>query len=187
MEDIADTIIEVFKTYGNITIEEEITQLQHAEQCAKFARDSGATIEIIVAALLHDIGQLPSSAFGLTIPQTPMENDLGIINHEYIGAEILQKLGFTKRIVKLVKYHVDAKRYLATKNYFKKISPASLKTLEKQGGIMSNNEIIEFKKEKYFNDIVKLRTWDDKAKIKNYKVPNIDTYRDTIIQVLSKN
>ena len=109
-----DLIIKVYQTYGKITIEENINQLQHAEQCAKFAIDNKSNSNLVIACLLHDIGQLPSSAFGLNLNTTC--TNYGSINHEYIGAQILTHLGFNENIVDLALNHVNAKKYLMYKN-----------------------------------------------------------------------
>ena len=184
---IAQIIIDTYKKHDYITIGEHITQLQHAEQCAKFAKDSGANDNIIIAALLHDIGQFPAKDFGIdTIKQDQLPGNLGTRDHEHIGAEILNALGFPQMVVDLVQDHVNAKRYLSVVNpsYNSKISDASSETLVTQGGIMSPHEIKSFEGKKYFKDVLKLRSWDDKAKIIDLIVPPIDTYKQIIINVL---
>jgi len=64
--------------------------------------------------------------------------------------------------------------------YFKKLSPASLETLVYQGGPMSTLEAQAFEKSELFNSILKMRTWDDKAKIENYDAPPLETYETMI-------
>lgn len=69
-------------------------------------------------------------------------------------------------------------RYLTFKNphYLEKLSPASRKTLNYQGGPMTPEEAELFEMDELFHDILKLRSWDEKAKIPNYVVPQIDAY-----------
>lgn len=178
-------IIDVYNTYGKITIEEDINQLEHAIQCAKFATDSKASNDLIIASLLHDIGQLPPIEFGLDLKIE--SNDYGNIGHEYIGVQILKHLGFNNNIIDLVENHVNAKRYLMYKNKKYKLSKASQITLEQQGGIMTYDEYLEFKEKSNYKDIIKLRYWDDKAKIIDYDVPPIESYRNLIINELKMN
>ena len=74
--------------------------------------------------------------------------------------------GFSDRICAVVEKHVDAKRYLVATEpgYKEKLSEASLKTLEYQGGPMNTEEVILFKQQPFFTDIIKVRLWDDQAK-----------------------
>ena len=59
-ENIISKILKLLETkgkdlqYGN----ENVTQLEHALQCAELAEKRGFSKEIITAALLHDIGHL---------------------------------------------------------------------------------------------------------------------------------
>ena len=66
----------------------------------------------------------------------------------------------------MVENHVNAKRYLVATNktYQSKLSEASLQTLAWQGGPMSEPEIILFEQHPFFEDIIKVRLWDEKAK-----------------------
>jgi 2-amino-1-hydroxyethylphosphonate dioxygenase (glycine-forming) len=64
--------------------------------------------EIIVAALLHDIGHIIGQKEGLK-----QMGNVGISKHEEIGADFAtEKLGLPERIGKLIKSHVNAKRFL---------------------------------------------------------------------------
>ena len=58
-EALVDYIIEVFNTKGgDLYGGEAVTQLQHGLQAAHFAELENAHNELVVAALLHDIGHL---------------------------------------------------------------------------------------------------------------------------------
>jgi predicted HD phosphohydrolase len=185
MDDIPQLIINVYKEYGKITIEEDINQLEHAKQCAKFATDAKSHPDLIVASLLHDIGQLPPEQFGL-FDLDIISNKYGSLGHEYIGGKILKHLGFNDNIIDLVQNHVNAKRFLLHKNQKYKLSKASQMTLDQQGGIMEYDEYLKFKQKPNYKDIIKLRLWDDKAKIKNYEVPSIDSYKKFIVFTLTQ-
>ena len=61
MDAIINKIVSVFDNRGNeIYADEEVTQLQHALQCAEFAKNNNESDTMIVAALLHDIGHIIS-------------------------------------------------------------------------------------------------------------------------------
>ena len=175
-----------FNKVGNeYYIGEKITQEQHALQTAKFAKDSGADDEIIVAALFHDIGHL----IGLVDKNfKQMEGDIGTVQHERVGASYLLSLGFTEKVAYLVQHHVDAKRYLCYKrpSYHEKLSDASKKTLKQQGGPMNKEEATKFERNPLFETIIMLRTWEEKAKEINPKfdVPVLESYRSTVERVL---
>src|SRR5580692_2814955 len=86
---------------------EKVTQLEHMVQAAQLAADQGYDEEVVLAAFLHDIGHICESGHG--------DNEMdgfGIKDHEEIGAEFLKSRGFSKKVVRLVESHVEAKRYL---------------------------------------------------------------------------
>eukprot|EP01099_Mayorella_cantabrigiensis_P006120 TRINITY_DN5063_c0_g1_i1.p1 TRINITY_DN5063_c0_g1~~TRINITY_DN5063_c0_g1_i1.p1 ORF type:complete len:122 (-),score=23.76 TRINITY_DN5063_c0_g1_i1:213-578(-) len=108
---------------------------------------------------------------------------LGTANHETIGRKWLESLGFGEKVVLLVEGHVQAKRYLTFKNpsYYEKLSEASKGTLEYQGGPMNSKEAELFEQSPLFDAILKLRTWDEKAKDTEAKVPGLDHYERIIL------
>jgi len=57
----------------------------------------------------------------------PSLNECGYENHEIIGAEWLEKLGFSDKVCAIVRNHVKAKRYICTlnKEYYNLLSEAS--------------------------------------------------------------
>jgi predicted HD phosphohydrolase len=154
-------------------IGEAVSQLEHALQAAYFAEQSGHADEVILACLFHDIGH-----FASTTQQFQMA-DLGVVNHEWIGAKLIYDLGFSKKVALLIGYHVDAKRYLAGKKpaYFERLSSASKQTLAFQGGPMSEVERNQFENHPYFKEILQVRINDEKAKELGLSVPNLDSYR----------
>ena len=156
----ANTIV-LFNKYGNEDYDgEPISQTSHMIQCAMLAMGEGE-IELTLGAFLHDIGHLlkheqPTEAMG----------SFGVVNHEGIGAAYLRERGFSERICAVVANHVAAKRYLVATDemYAAKLSTASRETLKWQGGPMTEKEVKAFKKHSYFEDIIKVRMWDEKAK-----------------------
>ncbi len=161
-------------------IGEAISQLEHALQAAYFAQKSNASNDQILAALLHDIGHICD-------PQSHSKmGEYGVMSHEKVGADFLRKHGFSESVAGLVEGHVQAKRYLAWENpkYFEKLSLASRKTLEYQGGVMSEQEAQEFKKHPHFQSFLKLRMWDEQAKQVDLKVPDLEYYRPLFVEHL---
>lgn len=129
---------------------EAVTQLEHALQTAQLAEQAGADPQLIVAALLHDVGHLLG------------EGD----DHEALGYRYLMKY-FGPEVCEPVRLHVAAKRYLCTKDesYRAGLSPESQRTLHLQGGVMTDHEMLEFEANPYFAAAVALRRWDDAAKV----------------------
>lgn len=77
------------------------------------ANITDASDDLIIAALLHDIGQIVPLD---TLKEEKMnlggnEGNVGRIGHESIGAGYLRSLGFGDDVCCLVGSHVAAKRY----------------------------------------------------------------------------
>lgn len=161
MDTIINKIISVFADRGNeIYADEEVTQLQHALQCAELAQKNNESDSLIVAALLHDIGHIISP---LDLPPD-CNQDLDD-DHESVGYEFLYAR-FGDEVAEPVRLHVAAKRYLCTTDplYKDKLSPTSFKSYLDQGGEMSDDELREFESSDFFESAVRLRRWDDTAK-----------------------
>jgi predicted HD phosphohydrolase len=80
--------------------------------------------------------------------------------------------------------HVAAKRYLCAvdRSYFARLSAASVRTLELQGGPMSAAEVATFESERFFADAVRVRRWDDQGKALGVVTPALSAYGDLISQ-----
>ena len=156
---------------------EPVTQLEHALQTAQLAEQAGADRETIMAAFLHDIGHLlpADSASGYM-------DGYGTVDHERLGADCLRGLGYSEKIAQLIENHVNAKRYLVAKSvdYFERLSEASLRTLELQGGPMSTDEAARFERHPYFGEILQMRRWDEQAKIPGLPTPDMAHYLSLI-------
>jgi phosphonate degradation associated HDIG domain protein len=178
----ADEIIQLYQLYGNEDyIGEPVSQIEHMCQAAQLAEKENYDDEVILAAFFHDIGHLCEH-----IMEVKYMDEFGIVDHEKIGAEYLSEKGFSKRITKLVASHVEAKRYLTFKNpqYYDQLSEASKNTLTFQGGRMNEKEANAFEKEELFPLYLTLRGWDEMAKKENVPLPNLDYYRNLMIQHL---
>lgn len=167
------TIAQAFNHYRRFGsrdyIGESISQIEHACQAAYLAEQDKSSLELIIAAFLHDIGHLIECVNSM--------NGLGEVNHENIGADYLRDCGFPESVYTPVRNHVKSKRYLIYKNKEYQLSPASVQTLVLQGGVMLSEEANQFEQEPYFKESLQLRIYDDQAKIIDTVTPDIDYYQ----------
>ncbi len=178
----ADLILEILRQASQDEyIGEAISQTEHALQCAHFATKWKAPSSVVLAALLHDIGHL-SPGKG-----EPQMDGLGVVNHEEIGAAFLETLGMSTEVTDLIRSHVAAKRYLCFKNptYLKHLSAASKGTLDFQGGPMGEAEACAFEAHSLFENRIMVRRCDEMAKQVDLKVPQLECYRDLLIESLT--
>jgi phosphonate degradation associated HDIG domain protein len=175
-----DEVSELFlggggRQYGG----EAVTQLAHALQSAAQAEAEHAPPALIAAALLHDIGHL-------THKLGPKPAERGIDDrHEQGGADFLASR-FEPAVSEPVRLHVDAKRYLCAvePGYFPTLSPASVRSLELQGGVFSAAEAEAFIRRPFAADAVRLRRWDEQAKVKGLKTPDLAHFKSYMAKCL---
>ncbi len=180
---ITDELFSMYEKHGGAEYAgEKISQLEHMAQAAQLADEEGYDEEVVLAAWLHDIGHICVSA-----AEEQMDG-FGTLNHEEIGAAYLGEKGFSKRIVRLVESHVEAKRWLVLKEpgYYEQLSAASRKTLEYQGGPMSPEEAAAFEQYPLFSLIINMRKWDEQAKIEDKPLPDLGRYRRMMIRHLEQ-
>jgi phosphonate degradation associated HDIG domain protein len=181
-QQITDEIMSYYEQHGGEEYAgEKVTQLEHMVQAAQLAEEQGYDEDVILAAFLHDIGHICEAGHG--------DNEMGefgIKDHEEIGADYLKEKGFSKKVVRLVQSHVEAKRYLTFKypEYYDQLSDASKKTLEYQGGKMYEEEAAAFEQYPLFDLIIKMRRWDEEAKIEHKPLPDLSRYRNMILHHL---
>ena len=156
MEIINDNIACIMHLFnqqgGAMYIGEPVTKYEHMVQSGCIAQELGYSEEMVIAALLHDIGHICEEL-------TP-ENDMGgygIKDHDHVGAALLRRLGFSELVVSAAENHVNAKRYLCTTNedYRGRLSKASVETLKFQGGLMNEAEVAAFEKHPFLRKIFK--------------------------------
>ena len=172
---IINEVFSLFDQFGELDyIGEKVSQKEHAYQAAQLAEANGHDNEVILAALFHDIGHLCE----FVMPVQKMD-DRGIIDHETLGANFLREKGFSEKIARLVESHVVAKRYLTFKypEYYSKLSEASKFTLQQQGGMMNETEAELFEQDHLHKLFIKLREWDDQAKIEHQLLPDPRHYK----------
>ncbi|CAB3988692.1 Hypothetical predicted protein [Paramuricea clavata] len=171
-------VFSLYKKYGdNDYLGEPVNQLEHAIQCAMLAEKEGYSDEVILGAFLHDIGHLVGKDKNLE----DMVTDgviIGTQNHDKVGENFLKDLGFPKGITDFVRGHVSAKRYLVAKRpgYYDQLSSASKMTLVHQGGPMNNDEAATFEKLENFEAILRMRSWDEQAKVENMIINPLGKY-----------
>ena len=170
---IVEDILRLFARRGESAYHgEAVSQAEHALQAAELAEQEGAPDTLVVAALLHDVGHLLDG----------QDEDLanrGIDgHHEEAGGAWLARY-FGPEVIEPIRLHVAAKRYLCTvgPSYAAGLSPASRLSLEVQGGPMTPAEVAAFERNAYFRDALRLRHWDDTAKVPGLPVPGPSHYR----------
>lgn len=182
---IVKEVFALYEQHGDEDyIGEPVSQIEHMSQAAALAQAEGYDAEVVLAAFFHDIGHL--CAAGSAVGSM---DGMGNVNHEQIGADYLLERGFSARVAKLVNGHVIAKRYLTYKDpeYYNKLSPASRVTLKFQGGVMSAEEALEFEKDPDLDIIIRMRFWDDEAKLTGVPVNNLLYLRELALSHLSSD
>jgi phosphonate degradation associated HDIG domain protein len=180
--EITDEIMNLYEEHGGAEYAgEKVSQLEHMAQAAQLAEAQGYEEEVVLAAFLHDIGHISEAARG--------ENEMdgfGIKDHEELGAEFLRGKGFSKKVTRLVESHVEAKRYLTFKDpdYYANLSEASKRTLEYQGGPMTADEATAFEQYPLFDLIIRMRNWDEQAKIEHQPLPDLRHFREMMMHHL---
>ena len=146
----------------------DITQREHALQAAWLAEREGCAPALVAAALLHDVGHLVHG-----LGEDPAAEGLDD-RHEEAGHAFLAAW-FGPEVTEPVRLHVAAKRYLcATEaDYFGRLSPDSVRSLALQGGAMSAEEVAAFRALPQARDAVRLRRFDEAAKVKDLRTPPV--------------
>ena len=174
MSSIIKKIINNFKTNKSLYIGERVTMTEHMIQSAMLAEKNNCSSSLVCASLLHDYGH-----FILDDPdQLVDKKEDG--KHENVAYLYLKRY-FKKSVVEPIKIHVKAKRYLVrNKKYYNILSKASKISLNLQGGVMNDDEAKKFEDEKYFDDAIKLRKFDEAAKKKGIKMKDINDYKNLL-------
>lgn len=167
-----DEIFDIFTTRGHAQYGgEPITQLEHGLQCATLAKEHVASHELITACLFHDLGHLLHN-----LGENPTEQAIDD-RHEYEGAKCLEQI-FSPAVTEPIRLHVEAKRYLCAidPNYRASLSENSESSLILQGGAFSSEEAAMFIGKPYAREAVKLRIWDERAKVFGLETPDLNSF-----------
>ena len=150
--------------------DEVVSPLAHALQCAARARAARADDEVVLAALLHDVGHLISEA-----------EDSSATHHGMWAARFLRPF-VPARVAWLVEHHVMAKRYLCTvdRDYAQSLSPASLRSWLAQGGTLDRAMLQQLERQPWLPDVLAIRRWDEAAKERGRIVADLAAYRDLL-------
>lgn len=175
-----DDVLALFEAWGPQRYDEEVSQMDHALQTAALAAASGAPEPLVAAALLHDVGHLLELRSGGTA-DGDVDVDLG---HEQRGARWLAPI-FPASVTGPIALHVAAKRYRCAVDatYAATLSAGSTASLARQGGPMSDPEVLRFEAHPAHADAVALRGWDDHGKVLDLDVAALDSYRPLLERV----
>lgn len=182
MSKIIDQIFDTFRQKGHLSYGEDVTQLEHALQTAYFAEKDGAPPSLVAAAVLHDYGHLIHD-LGEDIADQGLD---GL--HEEVGARHLSQY-FGPEVTEPIRLHVPSKRYLCTvePNYLANLSPASVQSLELQGGPFKKDEVAAFEALPHFEAAIQLRRYDDMGKERGLNVPALEYYRPCLEAALRQS
>ena len=180
-EQVIAEVFGLYERFGDSDyIGEPVSQIEHMSQAAQCALAEGFDDEVVLAAFFHDIGHLCAEG-------AQNMGGFGVVSHERLGADYLRSAGFSERMARLVEYHVQAKRYLTLKEpgYYERLSEASRRTLEYQGGVMTQTEAEAFEKDPLCAVSLRMRHWDEQAKERHVPVIDLAVLKDKALRLLA--
>ncbi|HEY4397113.1 MAG TPA: HD domain-containing protein [Acidimicrobiia bacterium] len=163
-----DLLFGVLESGAGATDAEDVDLLAHGLQCAALVADVAPhDHELQIAGLVHDVGTV-------LWPDRPR-------THARAGAAAVANL-LGERVAWLVGHHDEAKRYLVTiePGYATRLSPASVRTLEVQGGRLDDTERAQLDAAPWLTDVLTMRRADDDAKVPGREVPDLAHWRPVV-------
>lgn len=159
MDVIAETAA-VLGSLRGVWDEVAVDELDHALQCGYLAVVAGADDDVVLAAVLHDVGHSP-----LLGPADDHHHDLAA--QEWLTPRFGSRVGW------LAGAHVAAKRFLAATDatYGATLSEVSMTSLAHQGGSAVDPELVSHR---WWPDAVRLRRFDDGAKVVGGEALSVD-------------
>ncbi|MDH3293730.1 MAG: TauD/TfdA family dioxygenase [Acidimicrobiia bacterium] len=174
-QSLLDRLLGLLQESSNRRYGEDLSMLAHALQTATAMEASDADDDLIVAALLHDIGHLLGRAGAHGYP-----------DHAEAAAAFLGPW-LPAPITVPIRLHVAAKRHLVGSDpaYLDQLSPASKITLQQQGGPFADDGSAAFLNEPHAERAIALRTSDDRGKDPNLPFRPLDDYRPRLARALT--
>lgn len=147
--DVISEVETILCSLRGVWDEDAVDEYDHALQCGRLALDDAADDELLLAAVLHDIGH------------SPLIDDHR--HHERAARDWLTRR-FGERVGWLAGAHVAAKRHLAATepDYAEGLSAVSVRSLARQGGAQ---DVADWVTHEWWPDAVRLRRYDDAAKV----------------------
>ncbi|MEO7744541.1 MAG: phosphonate degradation HD-domain oxygenase [Usitatibacter sp.] len=165
-------IEKLFRDHGHVAYDGEgVSQLEHALQAAHRAESEEAPIELVTAALLHDLGHVLNRQ-----GDTPSARGIDD-QHQYFAIPFLRPI-FRPAVIEPIRLHVDAKRALCAIEpaYYERLSEDSRRSLTLQGGVFSQEEAQAFMAKPHARESMRVRRWDDQAKVPGELTPPLAHY-----------
>jgi len=178
---VVDEIFRLFRERGDMMYGEDVTERMHGLQCGVLAEQAGCRPGLVAASLLHDLGHLLHD-----LGEDAAERGIDAA-HEEVGDRWLRRW-FPESVTEPARLHVDAKRYLCTidAEYRAALSDASARSLELQGGQMSEDEVHDFESNPYFKDAITLRRFDDQGKDPDLAEVELERFRPVLEGVIAR-
>ncbi|KVO20466.1 phosphohydrolase [Burkholderia ubonensis] len=177
-----EEIRSLYQEHGHVAYSgEPVTQLEHALQSGLLAEEAGADDALVAAAFLHDLGHLLNRQ-----GETPSARGIDDL-HQYYVLPFLRPL-LPDAVLEPIRLHVDAKRCLCRTDagYFESLSPDSVRSLALQGGVFSEEEAAAFLRRPFAEDALRLRRWDDMAKVEGRATPDLDHYMEIVARQMRR-
>jgi [1-hydroxy-2-(trimethylamino)ethyl]phosphonate dioxygenase len=179
---LVDEIFRVYREQGaGEYLGEPVSMTEHMLQSAYAAEQDGAPPILVAAALLHDYGH-----FIHDLPADSAQHGVDTRHEEVAHAFLSEHFG--PEVAEPIRMHVAAKRYLCAvdPSYLGALSPASVLSLELQGGPYSPEKVAEFERSPFAEDAVRLRRWDDIGKVEGLETPDLEHYRPVLEASLNR-
>ena len=153
--------------------EEAVDDLDHGLQAATRAIEDGADDELVLAAALHDLAHSP-------LCDSPNRGRHDLAAREWLTPRYGVRVGW------LAGAHVAAKRYLVAPEpgYGEGLSSTSVLSLAAQGGPAEDEGMVS---NPWWPDALRLRHYDDAAKVPGAPVMSIEDVLAVAQRVLRQN
>lgn len=168
-----EDIESLFMQFGNRPhdsgLQERVSVLEHALQCAQQAEWADANESLVGAAFLQNLGHLLA-------PPGPDDSLIGDA-HEALAVPFLEE-NFSEAVLGPIRQLSAARRYLASTDpkYLQNLPAQVLRLLEQQGGPMSPTEVRQFETTPHAMDAVQLRRWSEQSQVPGQRTPPMDYY-----------